>query len=46
MLIPVHLGVHWCLCVVEPKAFEITYYDSMAGENSAGLGVSRDISYL
>ena len=31
ILIPVHLGMHWCLAVVNLKKKGIYYYDSMAG---------------
>ncbi|KAK3922253.1 Sentrin-specific protease 1, partial [Frankliniella fusca] len=37
VLIPIHLGLHWCLCVVEQKALDITYYDSMGGKNMTCL---------
>ncbi|KAE8743261.1 hypothetical protein FOCC_FOCC011141 [Frankliniella occidentalis] len=37
VLIPVHLGMHWCLCVVEPQARTLTYYDSLNGRNITGL---------
>ncbi|KAK3907127.1 Ubiquitin carboxyl-terminal hydrolase 36 [Frankliniella fusca] len=39
IFIPIHLGLHWCLCVVEPKALDITYYDSMGGKNMTCLNV-------
>lgn len=34
ILIPVHLGMHWCLAVVDFKDKEIVYYDSLKGNNS------------
>ncbi|KAE8740219.1 hypothetical protein FOCC_FOCC014271 [Frankliniella occidentalis] len=37
VLIPVHLVDHWCLCVVESKAKDITYFDSQGGRNSLCL---------
>ena len=33
LLIPVHLGVHWCLAAVDVDRKVITYYDSMGGNN-------------
>ena len=33
LLIPVHLGMHWCLAVVDVDRKNITYYDSMGGNN-------------
>ncbi|RUS74317.1 hypothetical protein EGW08_017926 [Elysia chlorotica] len=37
ILIPVHLGMHWCLCVVDMQKQVITYYDSMGAENNQCL---------
>ncbi|XP_075055387.1 sentrin-specific protease 1 isoform X2 [Mixophyes fleayi] len=34
LLVPVHLGVHWCLTVVDFRKKSITYYDSMGGLNN------------
>uniref|UniRef100_A0A8C6MHS0 SUMO specific peptidase 1 n=1 Tax=Nothobranchius furzeri TaxID=105023 RepID=A0A8C6MHS0_NOTFU len=31
LLVPVHLGVHWCLCVVDFRKKSIMYFDSMGG---------------
>ncbi|KAK1803571.1 hypothetical protein P4O66_020983 [Electrophorus voltai] len=33
VLVPVHLGVHWCLSVVDFRKKNITYFDSMGGSN-------------
>ncbi|XP_033761792.1 sentrin-specific protease 1-like isoform X2 [Pecten maximus] len=33
ILIPVHLGMHWCLAVVDFKKKLVQYFDSMGGEN-------------
>eukprot|EP00062_Callorhinchus_milii_P023222 gi/632981845/ref/XP_007907813.1/ PREDICTED: sentrin-specific protease 1-like [Callorhinchus milii] len=33
VLVPVHLGVHWCLAVIDFRKKTITYYDSMGGCN-------------
>eukprot|EP00096_Caligus_rogercresseyi_P010084 TRINITY_DN3559_c0_g1_i1.p1 TRINITY_DN3559_c0_g1~~TRINITY_DN3559_c0_g1_i1.p1 ORF type:complete len:599 (-),score=196.91 TRINITY_DN3559_c0_g1_i1:114-1877(-) len=37
LLIPVHLGVHWCLATVDFRKPGIYYYDSMGGNNAACL---------
>lgn len=34
LLVPIHLGVHWCLAVIDFRKRIITYYDSMGGMNS------------
>ncbi|XP_040281823.1 sentrin-specific protease 1 [Bufo bufo] len=34
LLVPVHLGVHWCLAVIDFRKKSITYYDSMGGLNN------------
>ncbi|NXX82690.1 SENP1 protease, partial [Urocolius indicus] len=34
LLVPIHLGLHWCLAVVDFRKKTITYYDSMGGINS------------
>ena len=33
LLVPVHLGDHWCLAVVDFKRSGVYYYDSMGGDN-------------
>nr|XP_055043687.1 sentrin-specific protease 1 [Misgurnus anguillicaudatus] len=33
ILVPVHLGVHWCLSVIDFRNKSITYFDSMGGNN-------------
>uniref|UniRef100_A0A3Q3L9X9 SUMO specific peptidase 1 n=1 Tax=Mastacembelus armatus TaxID=205130 RepID=A0A3Q3L9X9_9TELE len=33
LLVPVHLGVHWCLSVVDFRKKAIMYFDSMGGNN-------------
>ncbi|KAJ8017026.1 hypothetical protein DPEC_G00013490 [Dallia pectoralis] len=33
ILVPVHLGVHWCLAVVDLRKRSVTYFDSMGGNN-------------
>jgi len=37
MLIPVHLGMHWCLAVVDFRKPGVYYYDSMGGNNNKCL---------
>ncbi|KAM4702052.1 sentrin-specific protease 1 [Discoglossus pictus] len=34
LLIPIHLGVHWCLAVIDFRKKSVTYYDSMGGLNN------------
>lgn len=33
ILIPVHLGMHWCLAVIDFKKKQFVYYDSLRGNN-------------
>ena len=33
LLIPIHLGNHWCLATVEPKVGVISYYNSLGSPN-------------
>ncbi|XP_018616020.1 sentrin-specific protease 1 isoform X3 [Scleropages formosus] len=33
LLVPIHLGVHWCLAVVDFRKKSISYFDSMGGTN-------------
>ncbi|XP_013136078.1 PREDICTED: sentrin-specific protease 1-like isoform X2 [Papilio polytes] len=37
ILVPVHLGVHWCLSVVDLRARRVAYLDSMGGSNQPCL---------
>ncbi|KAF2369185.1 Ulp1 protease family C-terminal catalytic domain [Trinorchestia longiramus] len=37
LLVPVHLGMHWCLATINTKDKVITYYDSMLGDNTQCL---------
>ncbi|KAJ6654724.1 hypothetical protein lerEdw1_006587 [Lerista edwardsae] len=34
LLVPIHLGVHWCLAVIDFRKCSVTYYDSMGGMNT------------
>jgi sentrin-specific protease 1 len=42
ILIPVHLGMHWCLSVVDMTKKEVRYYDSMGGVNNGCLNALRE----
>ncbi|XP_046367154.2 sentrin-specific protease 1-like [Haliotis rufescens] len=33
LLVPVHLGVHWCMAVIDIKKKKVSYFDSMGGKN-------------
>ncbi len=33
LIVPVHMGAHWCLAVVDFVQKEFRYYDSMLGDN-------------
>lgn len=37
ILVPVHLGAHWCLATIDFKKKGIFYYDSMGGDNNRCL---------
>ena len=37
VLLPVHLGIHWCLAVIDFRKCCISYYDSMKGVNEQCL---------
>ncbi|GLH10887.1 Uncharacterized protein GBIM_15766 [Gryllus bimaculatus] len=37
LIVPVHLGVHWCLACINLKEKKILYYDSMGGKNNTCL---------
>uniref|UniRef100_A0A183I4X9 ULP_PROTEASE domain-containing protein n=1 Tax=Onchocerca flexuosa TaxID=387005 RepID=A0A183I4X9_9BILA len=39
LLVPVHLGAHWCLTVIDFKNRIIDYYDSMGGSNDHCLDI-------
>ncbi|XP_028393896.1 sentrin-specific protease 1-like isoform X2 [Dendronephthya gigantea] len=42
ILIPIHLGMHWCLAVIDIKQKIFTYYDSLKGENPNCIQALRD----
>ncbi|KAK7061142.1 SUMO1 sentrin specific peptidase 1 [Halocaridina rubra] len=37
LLVPVHLGMHWCLATIDFRTKHIRYYDSMLGDNEKCL---------
>lgn len=37
LLIPVHMGMHWCLAAVDFSKKHISYYDSLHGSNEPCL---------
>jgi len=37
ILVPVHLGMHWCLATIDLKRKGVFYYDSMGGDNISCL---------
>nr|XP_022308808.1 sentrin-specific protease 1-like [Crassostrea virginica] len=42
ILIPVHLGMHWCLAVIDFKKKMIRYFDSMGGNNQGCLNALKE----
>ncbi|XP_062581299.1 sentrin-specific protease 1-like [Saccostrea cucullata] len=42
ILIPVHLGMHWCLAVIDFKKKMIRYFDSMGGNNMGCLNALKE----
>ncbi|CAH1238982.1 SENP2 [Branchiostoma lanceolatum] len=42
VLVPVHLGMHWCMAVLDMRNKCIKYYDSMGGKNNKGINALRD----
>ncbi|XP_076750121.1 sentrin-specific protease 1 [Xylocopa sonorina] len=41
IVIPVHLGIHWCMSIIDFRDKSICYYDSMGGNNLKCLSVLR-----
>uniref|UniRef100_A0A8C6WMM2 Si:dkey-21c19.3 n=1 Tax=Neogobius melanostomus TaxID=47308 RepID=A0A8C6WMM2_9GOBI len=39
LLVPVHLGVHWCLSVVDFRKKAVLYFDSMGGNNDEACSI-------
>lgn len=42
IMIPIHLGMHWCLAVIDMRAKTVTYYDSLLGDNHQCTTALRD----
>jgi len=42
VLVPVHLGMHWCLAAIDFNKKCISYYDSLKGSNPQCLSALRD----
>ncbi|XP_022083723.1 sentrin-specific protease 1-like [Acanthaster planci] len=42
ILIPIHLGMHWCLAIIDFRKKSIEYFDSMGGENKQCLNALWD----
>ncbi|KAJ2747298.1 SUMO1 sentrin specific peptidase 1 [Coemansia sp. BCRC 34301] len=37
VIVPVHLGVHWCCAVIDFRAKTVVYYDALLGDNQECL---------
>lgn len=37
LLVPIHLGVHWCMATIDLRSKCVRYYDSMLGDNNKCL---------
>ncbi|KAG6921181.1 SUMO1/sentrin specific peptidase 1 [Chelydra serpentina] len=46
LLVPIHLGVHWCLAVIDFRKKTITYYDSMGGINNEACRILLRLFWL
>ncbi|XP_043967919.1 sentrin-specific protease 1 [Gambusia affinis] len=42
LLVPVHLGMHWCLSVVDFRKKSVIYFDSMGGSNDQACQILFD----
>ncbi|KAL3280558.1 hypothetical protein HHI36_003787 [Cryptolaemus montrouzieri] len=40
--IPIHLGVHWCMAIIDLRNLSIKYYDSMGSSNQKCLNALRN----
>lgn len=45
IIVPVHLGVHWCLAVIDFRNKTVKYYDSMGSTNNKCLQVDEIVFY-
>ncbi|XP_076164837.1 uncharacterized protein LOC143145388 [Ptiloglossa arizonensis] len=41
IVVPIHLGIHWCMSVIDFRDRTIRYFDSMGGSNSKCLSALR-----
>ena len=37
ILVPIHLGMHWCLATIDMQRKKLSYYDSMGGRDNGCL---------
>lgn len=42
ILVPIHLGMHWCMAAINMRKKRFEYYDSLGGKNSACLRALRE----
>ena len=40
--IPIHLGMHWCMAIIDFRGKTVVYYDSFLGSNSKCLNILFD----
>jgi sentrin-specific protease 1 len=46
IIVPVHLGVHWCLATIDFRNKAVKYYDSMGSPNNKCLQVDEILFYF
>lgn len=42
LLVPIHMGAHWCLAAIDFQLQHLCYYDSMLGENRKCLQLLKE----
>lgn len=42
ILVPVHLGMHWCMCIIDFQNKAVKYFDSMGGRNQNCLDIMKE----
>lgn len=42
LLVPIHLGMHWCMAAIDTRSKSIAYYDSLHGRNLECLRALRE----
>ncbi|XP_017885786.1 sentrin-specific protease 1-like [Ceratina calcarata] len=42
IVVPIHLGIHWCMSIIDFRDKTIRYYDSMGGDNQKCLASLRN----